>query len=59
MNATCAARPAAQPDLCSILAINPETATGVALPTTGDTWDYTSVQPLLLADIDWSGRPRK
>ena len=47
--------------LCAILAVNPEN--GRILwhyqTTPGDNWDYTSVQQMILADIEWKGRPRK
>jgi quinohemoprotein ethanol dehydrogenase len=47
--------------LCSILAINPDNGELVwhYQTTPADTWDYTSVQPMMLADINWAGRQRK
>lgn len=47
--------------LCSILAINPDTGALVWYyqTTPADTWDFTSVQPMMLADLSWQGRPRK
>ena len=47
--------------VCSILAVNPDNGTLVwhyqAVP--GDSWDFDSVQQLLLADIEINGRTRK
>lgn len=47
--------------VCSILAVNPDNGNLVwhyqAVP--GDSWDFDSVQQLLLADIQISGRTRK
>ena len=47
--------------LCSILAINPDNGELVwhYQTTPADTWDYTSVQPMMLADMNWAGKPRK
>src|SRR5574341_1150770 len=47
--------------LCSILAINPDNGELVwhYQTTPADTWDFTSVQPMMLADLNWGGRPRK
>ncbi len=47
--------------LCSILAINPDNGELVwhYQTTPADTWDYTSVQPMMLADLNWAGRQRK
>ncbi|MBM3780681.1 MAG: PQQ-dependent dehydrogenase, methanol/ethanol family [Acidobacteria bacterium] len=47
--------------LCSILAINPDNGDLVwhYQTTPADTWDYTSVQPMMLADLAWQGRTRK
>ena len=47
--------------LCSILAINPDTGELVwhYQTTPADTWDYTSVQPMMLADLTIGGRQRK
>ena len=47
--------------ICSILAVNPDDGKLVwhyqAVP--GDSWDFDSVQQLLLADIEMNGRTRK
>ncbi len=47
--------------VCSILAVDPDNGTLAwhyqAVP--GDSWDFDSVQQLLLADIEIDGRPRK
>jgi quinohemoprotein ethanol dehydrogenase len=47
--------------VCSILAVNPDTGNLVwhyqAVP--GDSWDFDSVQQLLLADVEINGRSRK
>jgi quinohemoprotein ethanol dehydrogenase len=47
--------------VCSILAVNPDNGRLAwhyqAVP--GDSWDFDSVQQLLLADIQIAGRPRK
>jgi quinohemoprotein ethanol dehydrogenase len=47
--------------LASILAINPDTGDLVwhYQTTPGDTWDYTAVQPMMLADLTIGGRLRK
>jgi quinohemoprotein ethanol dehydrogenase len=47
--------------LCSILAINPDNGELIwhYQTTPADTWDYTSVQPMMLADLNWQGRQRK
>ena len=47
--------------LASILAINPDNGELVwhYQTTPGDTWDYTAVQPMMLADLTIGGRPRK
>jgi quinohemoprotein ethanol dehydrogenase len=47
--------------LCSILAINPDNGDLVwhYQTTPADTWDYTSVQPMMLADLTIGGRQRK
>jgi quinohemoprotein ethanol dehydrogenase len=47
--------------LCSILAINPDSGELVwhYQTTPGDTWDFTSVQPMMLADLQIGGRLRK
>jgi quinohemoprotein ethanol dehydrogenase len=47
--------------LCSILAINPDNGELIwhYQTTPADTWDYTSVQPMMLADLNWGGRQRK
>jgi quinohemoprotein ethanol dehydrogenase len=47
--------------LASILAINPDNGELVwhYQTTPGDTWDYTAVQPMMLADLTIDGRPRK
>jgi quinohemoprotein ethanol dehydrogenase len=47
--------------LCSILAINPDNGELVwhYQTTPGDTWDFTSVQPMMLADLQIGGRLRK
>ena len=47
--------------LCSILAINPDNGELIWYyqTTPADTWDFTSVQPMMLADLNWGGRPRK
>jgi quinohemoprotein ethanol dehydrogenase len=41
--------------LCAILAINPDNGELVWYyqTTPADTWDYTSVQPMMLADLNW------
>ena len=50
-----------QPVSGSILAINPDNGELVwhYQTTPADTWDYTSVQPMMLADLNWAGRQRK
>jgi quinohemoprotein ethanol dehydrogenase len=47
--------------VCSILAINPDTGDlkWYFQNVPGDSWDYDSVQQLLLADLTVGGRPRK
>ncbi len=47
--------------LASILAINPDNGELVwhYQTTPGDTWDYTAVQPMMLADLQIGGRQRK
>ena len=47
--------------LASILAINPDNGELVwhYQTTPGDTWDYTAVQPMMLADLMIGGRQRK
>jgi quinohemoprotein ethanol dehydrogenase len=47
--------------LCSILALRPDTGELVwhYQTTPGDNWDYTSVQPMILADLEIDGRERK
>ena len=47
--------------LASILAINPDNGELVwhYQTTPGDTWDYTAVQPMMLADLTIGGRARK
>ena len=47
--------------LASILAINPDNGELVwhYQTTPGDTWDYTAVQPMMLADLQIGGRTRK
>jgi quinohemoprotein ethanol dehydrogenase len=47
--------------LASILAVRPDTGKLVwhYQETPGDTWDYTSVQPIVLADLTINGKPRK
>lgn len=47
--------------LSSIVAINPDNGTMVWYyqTTPGDTWDYTAVQHMILADIEIEGRVRK
>ena len=47
--------------LCSVIALRPETGEYVwhhqQVPS--ETWDYTSTQHMILAEIDWDGAPRK
>jgi PQQ-dependent dehydrogenase (methanol/ethanol family) len=47
--------------LCSILALRPDTGELVwhYQTTPGDTWDYTSTQHMILADLEIEGRLRK
>ena len=47
--------------MASILAVKPETGElkWYFQPVPGDSWDYDSVQQLLLADITVKGKPRK
>ncbi|MEN8183986.1 MAG: PQQ-binding-like beta-propeller repeat protein, partial [Myxococcota bacterium] len=47
--------------LCSVLALRPDTGELVwhYQTTPGDTWDYTSTQHMILADLEIEGRPRK
>jgi len=47
--------------LCSIVAVNADTGEYVWHYQTvpGDTWDYTSVQHMILADLEIEGRERK
>jgi quinohemoprotein ethanol dehydrogenase len=47
--------------LSSILALRPDTGRLVWYyqTTPGDNWDYTAVQQIVLADLDWNGAPRK
>jgi quinohemoprotein ethanol dehydrogenase len=47
--------------VCSILAVNPDTGDlkWYYQNTPGDSWDFDSVQGLLLADMTINGRPRK
>lgn len=47
--------------LASIVALNPDTGKYVwhYQETPGDNWDYTSTQPMILADIKIAGKPRK
>ncbi|MFT5501243.1 MAG: quinohemoprotein ethanol dehydrogenase [Woeseiaceae bacterium] len=47
--------------LCSIVAVNADTGEYVWHYQTvpGDTWDYTSVQHMILADLEIDGRERK
>tara|TARA_A100001037_G_scaffold302002_1_gene332711 strand:- start:12210 stop:14462 length:2253 start_codon:yes stop_codon:yes gene_type:complete len=47
--------------LSSMLAINPDNGTLVwhYQTTPGDTWDYTAVQHMILADLQIGGEPRK
>ncbi len=47
--------------LCSILALRPDTGELVwhYQTTPGDNWDYTSVQHMILADLQIDGRERK
>jgi PQQ-dependent dehydrogenase (methanol/ethanol family) len=47
--------------ICSILAVRPDTGElkWYFQPVPGDSWDYDSVQQLLLADLTVNGQPRK
>jgi len=47
--------------LSSVLALRPDTGELVWYyqTTPGDNWDYTAVQQIILADLDWNGAPRK
>src|SRR5580658_4884223 len=47
--------------VCSILAVKPETGElkWFFQPVPGDSWDFDSVQQLVLADITIKGKPRK
>lgn len=47
--------------LASIVALNPDTGKYVwhYQQTPGDNWDFTSTQPMILADIKLGGKPRK
>jgi PQQ-dependent dehydrogenase (methanol/ethanol family) len=47
--------------LASILALRPDTGELVwhYQTTPADNWDYTAVQHILLADLQWQGKPRK
>ncbi len=47
--------------LTSIVALRPDTGEYVWHYQTvpGDTWDFTSTQHILLADLEWDGKPRK
>ncbi len=47
--------------LASIVALNPDTGKYVwhYQETPGDSWDYTSTQPMILADLKIGGKPRK
>ncbi len=47
--------------LASIVALNPDTGKYVwhYQQTPGDDWDYTSTQPMILADLKIGGQPRK
>ncbi len=47
--------------LASLVALNPDTGAYVwhYQETPGDNWDYTSTQPMVLADLEIDGRPRK
>ena len=55
-------RPAATTSICaSIVALNADTGKYIwhYQETPGDHWDYTSTQPMILADINIDGAPRK
>jgi len=47
--------------LASIVALNPDTGKYVwhYQETPGDNWDYTSTQPMILANVKIAGKPRK
>ncbi|MFY9511799.1 MAG: PQQ-dependent dehydrogenase, methanol/ethanol family [Rubrivivax sp.] len=47
--------------LASIVALNPDTGRYVwhYQETPGDNWDFTSTQPMILADLKIEGKPRK
>jgi len=47
--------------LSSILAVRPDTGRLVwhYQTTPGDHWDYTATQHMILADLEWQGKPRK
>ena len=47
--------------LASIVALNPDTGKYVwhYQQTPGDNWDFTSTQPMILADLTLDGKPRK
>jgi len=47
--------------LASIVALNPDTGKYVwhYQETPGDNWDFTSTQPMILADLQIDGKPRK
>ncbi|MBI3369405.1 MAG: PQQ-dependent dehydrogenase, methanol/ethanol family, partial [Burkholderiales bacterium] len=47
--------------LASLVALNPDTGKYVwhYQETPGDNWDYTSTQPMILADLKIAGKPRK
>ena len=47
--------------LASVVALNPDTGAYVwhYQETPGDNWDYTSTQPMILADLKIGGQPRK
>jgi quinohemoprotein ethanol dehydrogenase len=47
--------------LSSIVALNPDTGEYVwhYQTTPGETWDYTAVQPIMLADLEIDGKERK
>ena len=47
--------------LASVIAVKPDTGKMVwhFQETPGDDWDFTSVQPMILADLTIGGRPRK
>jgi PQQ-dependent dehydrogenase (methanol/ethanol family) len=47
--------------LSSVIALDPDTGKmkWYYQETPGDNWDYTSTQPLMLADLEFDGRPRR